>query len=116
MKLDDFVQEMLSEIKDLKDLAKGELPEIAKEYIRAHIILHGLGVALGAFLIMIAISCGIYALHLEKMSSDQEMVLALTGLFTGLPGVVMTSINLCELLNFYLQPRRMAIKAITSLK
>ena len=120
MNKDAFIEEMLQEVKSIKDLAKEELPAIAKEYVRAKIVMYGVGIMLSLVAITIGISCGLYALlHTFPETyngHDNQMGISAVGLITGAVGCVFCACNLYSFLEFKLQPRRMAIKAITSLK
>ena len=103
--------EMIQEIKDLKDLAKGELPEVAKEYVNYLKVSSLLGfiffgaLALGsAYLMLLG--------YFSPKSFDDKT-------FGGMIGVFLFSIPALVYFGNYLevkmQPRRMAIKAITEL-
>lgn len=110
MKLEEFTSEMLNEVKAAKDLVKGELPEIAKEYIRASKIMNSLGLLLGLPVMGTGIASAIHGL------SNNLFGFILIGSIVGVGGFFCSLNSCCELLDAYLQPRRMAIKAITSLK
>lgn len=118
MKTDAFIEEMLEEVKNLKDLAKEELPEIVKEYIFAQKVQNWLGLGVGLFLLTICASSGLYAtLHeFSDKYDDTKFALFMISLLSGIVGAIFTAGCISDLINFYLQPRRMAIKAITSLK
>lgn len=118
MKLEEFTEEMLSELKSAKDLLKGEFPEIVKEYIRANKIMNRVGLAIGAVLFLIGVGLGLHAYNYvsEHSSDNTQFGCCMAGLIIGLPGLVVIFTSGYELASFSLQPRRMAIKAITSLK
>lgn len=108
-----FIEEMLQEVKNLKDLAKDELPIVVKEYIRYNIISSVIGLILSGALLTLAAICDVIAWH-----SPNECVQCLCSIAAALSGTVGTILGLCSgdtFLACKLQPRRMAIKAITSL-
>lgn len=57
MKLEGFTSEMLTEIKNLKDLTKEELPLIAQEYIFANKVSAIVGLSVAGLLMIIAAFC-----------------------------------------------------------
>jgi len=118
METDKFLEEMLKEVTSLKDLAKQELPLVAKEYILAQKVMAYLGLALGGTFLLTAIGMLVFKYAYEPTNSRDDLgnVMAIISMIPGTLGVIITSTNLCSLINLYLQPRRMAIKAITSLK
>ena len=113
----EFLEEMLQEVKNLKDLAKEELPVVAKEYILANKVQAYSGLAIALVLLSVAAFSGhqLMTLELERYS-DAKFGYALLGGLTGIIGFILAMCNVSSLLDLYLQPRRMAIKAITSLK
>lgn len=121
MKLEDFTSEMLDEIKSAKDLVKGELPELAKEYINMQMFLSKLGMIFGGVLISIGIACGIavylHVSHDTNYHNDEfKLGWGLVGTIVGMIGLIVTACNVSTYFEYLMQPRRMAIKAITSLK
>lgn len=103
--------EMIQEIKDLKDLAKGELPEVAKEYVKyieisslIYMIVFGL-----ITLIMIA-GCVYTSIHGEEYSLA-PLLTGIGGLLGGIP--MFLAFN--DYLEAKLTPKRTAIKSITNL-
>lgn len=120
MKLEDFTSEMLDEIKSAKDLVKGELPELAKEYINMQTLMAKLGIGLGVTLVTVGIVLGLISyLHVNPRPGYDDDFKIITGFLGGLStfvGCMLTACNGSTYLEFKLQPRRMAIKAITSLK
>lgn len=117
MNKDQFVSEMLEEVKNIKDLAKEELPLVVKEYINANKIFGWIGTIVGVILL----SAVGYALHYLahgdfERYSDVKFVLGISSFVGGFIGAAFVMCSGTNLLNLYLQPRRMAIKAITSLK
>jgi hypothetical protein len=113
----DFIDEMLLEVKNLKDLAKDELPEIAKEYIIAKKIQAFIGLVFGILIILLASSASAYYFFGTLEShSDSKLGLVVFLAVAFLLGFLITFSYVDGLLDLYLQPRRMAIYAITSLK
>ena len=118
MTKDDLMQEMLTEIKNLKDLTKEELPLIAQEYIHANRVSCALGVGLGLSMLLLAGAIAVLGfLHVPNPDryDDVRFGCSLAGLLLGAVGFVTAVLNVSHAVDFYLQPRRMAIKAITSL-
>lgn len=115
MKIEEFTNEMLEELKSAKDLVKGELPELAKEYIRSRKIMYSIGLGVSFVLAGVSIALGYHAamIHVDDGSCVGYFVgSAVFGTFAFIMGLCDT----CQLLELYLAPRRSAIKAITSLK
>jgi hypothetical protein len=118
MKLEELTSEMLTEIKDLKDLTKQELPLIVKEYIRAEKVVATIGLAIGgAFFLVSAflIYKGVTFIERNNYSHDAFGWYA-SAAVTLFAAFLFTLINGLNLLAVVMQPRRTAIKAITSLK
>lgn len=115
-KIKNFSEEMLNEIKNLKDLTKEELPLIVKEYINYLKVIGIIYLTVGVFLLYSAIEAGLYVTYGEfEKYSDFRLILSLYCLIAGILGFLIIAINLDSLLKVFLQPRRTAIKAITSL-
>lgn len=109
-----FLSEMLEEVKNLKDLAKGEMPEVAKEYILANKINNILSLTLGLLLFITSV----FALHFTVYSESTGNLgfgVGMVGSCVGLLGFLIISCSISSLIDLYFQPRRMAIKAVTSL-
>lgn len=111
-----LIEEMLNEVKNLKDLAKDELPLVAKEYLLNQKIQGYIGLSIGMVILLVGAAAGAYAALGTFHHSEDAVSYALSGMIGGLVGFVMTLCNGSSLMDVYLQPRRMAIKAITSLK
>ena len=109
-----FIEEMLQEVKNLKDLAKDELPIVAKEYIKYNTMVATLGITIS---LILGISCIVLFLlaHFSDPSSDKYILFSVCSGLTGMLSFLFMLCNLPEYLTFKFQPRRMAIKAITSL-
>lgn len=112
-----FMEEMLKEIKDLKDLTKEELPLIAKEYIRVNKIIHGIGVGLGGIATLAGLAILFVAVtHVpDDRWDDTKTCCYLLGGFLSAGGLTISLYNTVALLSILLQPRRTAIEAVTSL-
>lgn len=114
----ELAEDMISEIKNLKDLTKQELPEIAKEYIKYHQVFY----LSGFLLFLLGIPLSIIA---WKYGSDHggningrancETFIMVVG-FRAIPiCVIGLLINGYSFLEYKFMPRRKAIEAITSL-
>ncbi len=116
MEVDKFVQEMLNEVTNLKDLAKEELPIVAKEYIKAYKVKTIFGLIVGALLLLLAMSSGAYALFgkFSEYHNDDAAFFCLFGIVSGIAGLI-TVWSITDLIDIVCQPRRLAILAITSL-
>lgn len=114
MNVDLLIAEMLNEVKDLKDLAKKELPIVAKEYIVAGKVYAAIGISIGLLLMVISVLSG-HTSYVADSNSDTQVGFAALSVFSGLIGAFFNLINVPMFLDFYLQPHRMAIKAIVSL-
>lgn len=117
MKVDEFINDLLAEVKDLKDLAKEQLPLVAQEYIEVNKKKMIVGLSVGASLLLLSLSSGLYA-YFGKFSefSTKPLLFVLLAALSGLIGTILTFSSLDTFIDFKYQPRRMAIKAITSLK
>jgi uncharacterized membrane protein YukC len=116
--MESLAEEMIQEVKDLKDLTKEELPEVAKEYVRYNTILHLVGMLGFGLLAVVGIAFSVYGVMHEGWTHESldSATLALTfGGFAILIGGIVSLINFTMYLDFKLQPRRNAIKGITSL-
>lgn len=117
MNKDQFIEEMLQEVTNLKDLAKGEIPLLAKEYIYANIYQAWIGIGIAVILLILSIISGIYLATTKFPEySDVKIMFFIILLFSGVGGLMTLWVCSRDLLDFKLQPRRMAIKAITSLR
>lgn len=113
----EFIEEMLQEVKNLKDLAKEEMPIVVKEYILTNKVQAFVGLAISIVLLSLAGFSLFQLLTTEfERFSDAKFGYSLMGSISGVMGFVISLCNGSRLLDLYLQPRRMAIKAITSLK
>lgn len=114
---EEFLEEMLREVKSLKDVAKEELPLLAKEYIYANKVQIWMLLGVSMLLLIMAAAGTAYLVlgEFEKYDNAISAILCIV-LTTGAAGLVLLFFSISELLDFYLQPRRMAIIAITSLK
>lgn len=116
-KLKEFSEEMLKEIKDLKDLTKEELPKVAQEYIFYKKATSLLNLIFCSVLLLSVILAGIYLVFGNFNDEDfvKKTGLAAYCLITGIISIIGFSCSLDEVLSVFLQPRRTAIYAITSL-
>lgn len=113
--LEALAQEMIKEVRDLKDLTKKELPEIAKEYISYNMTMSVIGMIIcGVVLVLSLIGVAVAFFVLEMGSGAFVATLLLSVIFSMVSFIIMCT-SLCNYLDFKLQPRRMSIKAITSL-
>lgn len=114
MDMNKFVEEMLKEVKDLKDLSKEQVPLVAQEYINYHMAMHLLGIILFGIMFLIGLGLLFVGIFVAKTHDDQFGFELLGGILGGL-GFMIMMCNVVDYLKFKLQPRRMAIMAITSL-
>lgn len=109
-KIDSLKLELLEEVKSLKDLAKGNLPEVAKEYIAFKKMVNGT-----LFIIsVLALVAGVIAL----VHTDLDGRATALGVFGSIGvtiGGMLSILFGCELISVIMQPRRTAIRAITTL-
>lgn len=110
--LEDLAQEMILEVKNLKDFAKVEMPEVVKEYIRYNIIND-----LMWFSFWLCVTIGLFiTAYIGRSSHDDTFSLTtIICLTSSLLSILFSGICLDSFLSFKLQPRRKAIEAITSL-
>lgn len=111
-KYEEFADEMLKEVTDIKDLTKKELPLIAQEYIQYNIIISSIGMIVFSMCSLFGI--GLIRYGMSQSSGDAHDVPIIFGGLACLAvlGIIGTTMNY---LKFKFQPRRMAIYAITSL-
>lgn len=115
-KLKDFTDEMLNEIKDLKDLTKEELPQIAREYINYLKISNVLYLISCLFLFYTVVEAGLYGFYGDHIQfSPIQLFIVLYCIIVGLFSIITIINSMDNILNVFLQPRRTAIIAITSL-
>jgi len=116
-KLQSLANEMVDEIKNLKDLTKKELPAIAKEYITYLKVTAVIQLIISGALILLGTECVLQVLYgtFETYHEEKVITFALGGLCLGVPGLIAFFCNLDTLISVALQPKRTAIKAITSL-
>ena len=107
-------EEMLQEVKNLKDLTKEQLPLVAQEYIKYNTMVAILGITIS---LILGVSCIVLFLlaHFNVPDSDNQILLSVCSWVSGILSFLFMFCNLPEYLIFKFQPRRMAIKAITSL-
>lgn len=115
MNKEEMIQEMLKEIKDLKDLAKSELPIVSREYINANKVRTYASVLFGLALLIVSILLGFYCGTDMDSSRPLQFFAGLGCLIFGVTSSFMIICSIGTLIDLYLQPRRMAIKAVTSL-
>lgn len=109
-----LAEEMVKDIKDLKDLTKQELPELAKEYIKFNLTYAKVMSIISFFLLILTvIICTIGYINVHKFDDKAGFVL-LGSVFSALC-LIAIFINITNYLKFKCQPRRSAIEAITSL-
>jgi hypothetical protein len=116
--LDALAEEMITEIKDLKDLAKKELPEVAKEYIRFKVILNLVGIFIFGLLFLLSVCAALYGYYNKGYTHSAEDIYTVSfalGIFGVCISPMLCIANIVEYLKFKLQPRRMAIEAVTTL-
>lgn len=113
MKLEDFANEMLTEIKDIKDLAKEELPLVAKEYVRYQTISNLMSIG---FCLVVLLICAISTyITIGSANTNVQFVFGVGAVTSGIIGAVSLAICVDNYIYVKLQPRRVAIKAITTL-
>lgn len=115
--LEELAKEMIEEIKNLKDLTKENLPEVAKEYVRFNIILSLIGFTSSGFVVLVGLVMFVYGLSQEgytNNSPDSATAYFAFGGLVALIGIIVGLINFVNYLGFKLQPRSKAIKGITS--
>lgn len=117
MKKEELLEEMLNEVKDIKDFAKEEIPFVAKEYIFAQKVQNYFALIVGLAMLMAASTGALYrsGVLTEKVSDGWGLVVGIASILFFIVGGVATQCAISELIDLHLQPRRMAIKAITSL-
>lgn len=109
--LEKLAQEMIGEIKELKDLTKKELPVIAKEYLAYCEFSYALWLAFTG----IAMDASIYFLTSELLNAKSDPFI-IAGCVLGIVIFgISTLYNIDSWASLRLQPRRHAIQAITSL-
>lgn len=114
-KFEKFADEMLKEVKDLKDLTKKELPIVAQEYVRYNKISSLVGVLFtGSIFAVSAWSVYHGATSDFGHRDDGRGYILVGGIFGLLSGIAFMCCS-DQYLSFKFQPRRMAIYAITSL-
>lgn len=107
--------EMVQEIKNLKDLTKETLPEVAKEYVKFNMVLHlfgliffGIGTLIGTGIIIHGLLNNLYTeRNYGFLQMSAVFVVPISGFFT--------LYNLISLLSFYFQPRTKAIEGVVKL-
>jgi len=106
-----LAKEMLDEVKNIKDFAKEELPVVAKEYVSYRTVSSGI------MLILSIIGLGVSGCLLTGgLASESDFdPRTLIGGIGVLVCFIATCVNGDLYLEVKLQPRRTAIKAITSL-
>lgn len=116
----ELMNEMVQEVKSLKDLTKKELPEIAKEFI-AYKIMEYFVYSIVTFVVFLIgvylIQCGLSHSELNEYgmhSGDYYFQIVLGSVLSILFSMFFVC-NFLGILEYKYQPRRMAIKAITSL-
>ncbi len=116
MNKDALLEEMLQEVKNLKDLTKEELPLIAKEYIHANLIGSLFVMGVSGVMLVISLVCGLYSMFgTFHENSGPEVLSVVVAICGSVVGFILMGIGTTSYIDFKLQPRRMAIKAITSL-
>lgn len=116
--MDELLKEMLEEVKSLKDLTKSELPLVAQEYIAAEKVKAYVDLATGLGLLLTSLSTGLYTALANSGGHDVTGAQVICGIIcaiTGIFGIVCTACTVGNVIDLAMQPRRMAIKAITSL-
>ena len=116
-KLKAFADEMIKEIKNLKDLTKKEIPEVAKEYIKFNKTISLIGGILFAIVAMVGgyiIVCGFSYIPTHEYDDAKTGYYMVGGLISAI-GIFASIANLYNYLQFLYMPRRKAIEAITSL-
>lgn len=116
--LEVLAKEMITEIKNIKDLAKEELPLVAKEYVEYNIKTSFIGAIITGVvsLLSIAMLIGVLIVYLKSGTFYEVLFpISLVGTIGLIIGGISCCVNVSQYLEFKLQPRRKAIEAITSL-
>lgn len=116
MNKDKFIEEMLEEVKSFKDLTKEELPLIAKEHIKANIVKSIFDLSFGLLLVTISGILGYHLYFKEIIYSDVKLSFGIISGILAIFGPIITMCSLSNLMDYYLQPKLMAIKGILNLK
>ncbi len=116
-KLEALAEEMINEIKDLKDLTKKEIPEVAKEYVNFNLTTSLIFGTLASLMFITGTSFWIYGLtHGGDMNNNStETGFMFGGFLMLLVGGGLSGLFWYTYLEFKLMPRRKAIEAITEL-
>jgi len=118
-KFEKFADEMLQEVKNLKDLTKKELPVVAQEYVRYNVISGLISMIFTGLIFGLSAYSLYHGLTLPSHDANGHSQEPIGWVFWGLIFGVVSGIGLLcsveQYLSFKFQPRRKAIYAITSL-
>lgn len=111
---DELIQELLNEVKSIKDFTKEELPVITKEYIQASKVKTFFNLCVGFMLCITAYYCVAYVINIESETAA-TIFASIYGVIGGTVGFIMVGHCITSLIDLYFQPRRIAIKSVLNL-
>jgi uncharacterized membrane protein YesL len=114
-KLNELAEEMLKEVKDLKDLTKKELPEVAKEYVNYFLYSNIVGLFYAVILCLLSTSSFYYLFFVVEKLSEKEQVLAVLTCIIIMPSFFLLWACTENILAAVVCPKRKAIEGILNL-
>lgn len=110
--LESLAQEMVKDIKDLKELTRETLPEVAKEYIDYNMTMATVGFVFFGVVFMLGCFGVIHGLMNDKFYDRNIGPVQVASMFAFLGGAGFSLLNLVSFIQFYLQPRSKAIEGV----
>ena len=107
--LESLANEMISEVKNLKDLTKENLPLIAQEYVKYGQIISLVNTVQAVVVSMLGVYFGLY---LKDTPTISNLILGILGVGFCLFGALTASAHFDEYLSFKLKPRSKAIQGV----
>lgn len=114
-KLDKLAEEMIDEVKDLKNLTKENLPEVAKEYIKYNLIKSGISFFIFGLIFILGLIGTIQGILNDKFLDKNIGSIEVFSLLFVIIGGVISITEIITFLQFYLQPKSKAIEGVIKL-
>jgi hypothetical protein len=110
--LESLANEMIQEIKNLKDLTKETLPIVAKEYIHYNMTMAAIGLIVFGLFFLVGLAGLIYSASINALIDKNFGPLQLVSTILFMFGTCFGIGSFITLVSFYMQPRLKAIEGV----
>jgi len=110
--LNNLTEEMVKEIKNLKDLTKETLPIVADEYIKFNILMNNISMIFFGLILLIGLCGTTYSIINGLFTNKDFSVIQLFSIFSLAIGLIIFPSCVYDYFKFKLQPRTVAIQGV----